>query len=146
MYEWWYSIDFEVGWYSCFNWTQFLVSNIKLRLDLGYRLLRFASRTNLESVPRFTEICFSVFSVHLNILGIESFGSFARDSHWESSILVYQFLQHAQHLACFEVWPRFSKGENLVIFQFLTFNTCDGWKRGFVVVVVVSVIVYLFSS
>ena len=55
MYEWWYSSDFEPGWYSCFDWTRFLVLNIELRLDLGYRLLRFASRTNLESVPRFAE-------------------------------------------------------------------------------------------
>ena len=33
-----------------------LVFNIELRLDRGYRLLRFAWRTNLESVPRFPEI------------------------------------------------------------------------------------------
>ena len=55
-YEPWYSSNFEPGWYSCFDWTQFLVSNIELRLDLGYRLLRFALRANLESVPQFAEI------------------------------------------------------------------------------------------
>ena len=48
MYERWYLSDFEPGWYSCFNWTRFLVSN--------NRLLRFASRTNLDSLPRFAEI------------------------------------------------------------------------------------------
>ena len=62
MYERWYSSDIEPGWYSCFDWTQFSVSNIELRLDLGYRLLRFASRTNLESIPRFAEIWF-VFQI-----------------------------------------------------------------------------------
>ena len=31
-----------------------------LRPHLGYRLLRLASRTNLESVPQFTEICVHV--------------------------------------------------------------------------------------
>ena len=34
------------------------VLNIELRLDLGYRLLRFTSRTNLELVPWFAKICF----------------------------------------------------------------------------------------
>ena len=35
----------------------FWVFNIKLQLNLGYRLLRLNSRTNLESVPQFAEIC-----------------------------------------------------------------------------------------
>ena len=56
VYERWYSSNLEPGWYLCFDWTQFLVFNIELRLDLGYRLLRLDSRTNLESVPRFAEI------------------------------------------------------------------------------------------
>ena len=56
VYELWYSSNFEPGWYWCFDWTQFLVADIELRLNLGYRLLRFTSRTNLESVPRFAEI------------------------------------------------------------------------------------------
>ena len=36
------------------------VLNAELRLHLGYRLLRFTSRMNLESVPRFAEICCSL--------------------------------------------------------------------------------------
>ena len=56
VYERWYLSEFEPGWYSCFDWTQFLVFNIELRLDLGYRLLRLDSRMNLESVPRFAKI------------------------------------------------------------------------------------------
>ena len=42
--------------YSCFDWTRFWVFNVELRLNLGYRLLRYDSRTKLESVPRFAEI------------------------------------------------------------------------------------------
>ena len=35
---------------------------IRLRLDLGYKALIFASTTNLESVPRFADIC-STYSI-----------------------------------------------------------------------------------
>ena len=59
VYERWYSSEFESEWYSCFDWTRFWVFNIELRLDLGYRLLRLDSRTNLESVPRFAKIWFT---------------------------------------------------------------------------------------
>ena len=44
--------------HSCFDWTRFWVFNIELRLNLGHRLLRLDSRRNLESVPRFAEICY----------------------------------------------------------------------------------------
>ena len=56
LYERWYSSEFEPGWYLCFDWTRFCVFNIELRLNLGYRLLGLASRTNIESVPRFAKI------------------------------------------------------------------------------------------
>ena len=63
----WYSSEFEPGCYLCFDWTRFWVFDIELRLDLGYILLRFDSRTNLESVPRFAEICFSFFTWTIRI-------------------------------------------------------------------------------
>ena len=38
---------------------RFFNFGIRLRLDLGYKAFIFASTTNLESGPRFTEICFT---------------------------------------------------------------------------------------
>ena len=38
-------------------WTRFWVNNIELWLDLGYIVLKFALRTNLELGPRFAKIC-----------------------------------------------------------------------------------------
>ena len=57
MCEQWYSSEFEPGLYSCLDLAQFSGFKIELRLDLGCSVLRFASRMNLESVPRFAEIC-----------------------------------------------------------------------------------------
>ena len=37
--------------------ARFWVINIELRLGLGYKALVFASTTNLESGPRFADIC-----------------------------------------------------------------------------------------
>ena len=37
-------------------WTQLWVINVELQLDLGYRVLRFASITNIESWPQFARI------------------------------------------------------------------------------------------
>ena len=66
VYERWYSSKFEPGWYLCFDWTRFWVFNIKLQLDIGYRLLRFASKTNIESAPRFAKIWYGGLVVLLN--------------------------------------------------------------------------------
>ena len=39
------------------NWPPFFNFLIRLQLDLGYKALIFASSTNLDSVPRFADIC-----------------------------------------------------------------------------------------
>ena len=54
-----YWSEFKPVYYSCFAFKWFWVFNIELRLDLGDRLLRFASRQNLELGPRYAEICLS---------------------------------------------------------------------------------------
>ena len=48
---WWYSGNFEPGWYSWFVWARSWVIVIELPINLGYRTLIFASRMNLESGP-----------------------------------------------------------------------------------------------
>ena len=52
----------QTGLVIVIDWTRSWVFNIELRLDREHRLLRFALRTNLESVPCYAEIWSSVFT------------------------------------------------------------------------------------
>ena len=64
-----------------------MFADIELRLDLGYRLFRFASRTNLKSVTRFAKIC--KMSFYLKKSGFKPVGLVVLLGHVDHLVQVF---------------------------------------------------------